>query len=310
MGRLVTDVAALIRLPSVSSEEDGLDVVVCCATERLELVLATFPELVAERLLPRAVVGIEADVAPLVDAMMRAAGPTLFVMCVGGSVGGARTRELVETFAARRDPLHRLLVLEVDHDRTDTLRASIVRGAGGMRRRMAPRGSALASMRHSGRATAVRGVVAPTDGTSSDPAVPPRTVVVSQDLCDDVGPIPEPLRPRPLLRLLPDPEPDDAPVDPAAITAEIPRAALGAILTPAPAPASRSGTPWVTAAFVLGTIATVLAFTPEPGAATHLTAGLTGIAPSRWRAAAIRCKARSVDRAETICVRSGVTDPR
>jgi hypothetical protein len=258
----------------VDDAKESLDVVVCCATERVELALYTFPGLVAERLLPRLVGGIEAGVAPLTDAIARASGPTLFVLCVGSSLGGARTRQLVEAFTARRGPLHRLLVLEVDHDDAAALSASIVLSAQDVRRRMAPRGSGPASIRRSGGATVAAGVVTNV-AAGKDPTVPRPRVVVSDRLPNTEHVFaPATQRSRPVLRLVPDP-PAEPPADPAAPTAEIPLASVADALAPAVAATKpRKATPWITAAAVVGTIAAVMAFRPESGVPTQLTAGL------------------------------------
>jgi hypothetical protein len=283
----VTDLAATIpfpvpadmaRLRMVERSEPGLDVVVCCATERVDLALCTFPSLVAERLMPRLVAGIESDVAPLVDAMSRATKPTLFVLCVGSSIGGARTRQLVETFTARRGPLHRLLVLEVDHDRPEALGSSIVVGAQGMRRKLGPRGSVSSAVRQSDIATTVTGVVTSEDA-ANDPMVPRGRVVVADPLRDEVGPIPdyvrapETQRSRPALRLVADASPRE--VEAAAETAKMDRSGVIELVAPVSAPFK--GTPWITAASVAFTIASVLAFAPPAGVATQLTAGLAAM---------------------------------
>jgi hypothetical protein len=285
MGHSVTDLAATIPFPVpadaahlrvVERSEPSLDVVLCCASERVDLALGTFPMLVGEQLLPRLVAGIENDIAPLIDAMVRASNPTLFVLCVGTTIGGARTRQLVETFTARRGPLHRLLVLEVDHDSTDALGASIVIGAQGMRRKLGPRGSVSSALRQSDVASTVTGIVT-SDIDLVEPTVPRAAVVVSDPMRDEVGPIPdyvrapETQRSRPALRLVPDPPP----ADPAAETARMDRSEVIELVAPAAVPFK--GTPWITAAAVAFTIAAVLSFAPPPGVATQLTAGLAAM---------------------------------
>ena len=272
MRRSVTDPATCdtAELPVFEPEEASVDVVVCCASARMDLVLQTFAELVADRMHPRAVPGIEADVAPLVDAITRASGPTLFVLCVGSTLGGARTRRLVELFTARRGPLHRLLVLEVDHDDARALHRSIAVGARSLRRHIASRGSTALMKRSSG-ATFVAGSVATTDG-DLEPAVPRPRVVIADPLRDDVGPIPEPAtrRSRPVLRLVPDPPADDPPADPAAETARLSRDAV--VAPPAPRRVPRNGAAMLTAASVAATLLAVLSFEGSPP--PRLTTGL------------------------------------
>lgn len=266
----------MIPLPANEVADEPLDVVVCCASDRLDLVLCTFPGLVAERLLPRVVVGIEAHDEPLIDAIARASGPALFVLCVGASVGGARTRQLVETFVGRKDPLHRLLVLEVNHDRPEALRSTILVAGNGMRRQLAPRASTrISSMRHGGGATAVGGIVDAGETASSEPAVPRPRVVVSQDVADVVC-VRKSEAPRPELRLLP--PIDDEPADPAATTARI---RFDEVADPPASRETKRRRSWIGAAFLLASIACILAFEPDASVADPAeTTAITPIEPT------------------------------
>lgn len=272
------------ELPVYEPEAASVEIVVCCASARMDLVLQTFPALVAERLHPRAVPGIEHDAAPLQDALGRASGPALFVLCVGTTLHAARTRQLVELFTARRGPLHRLLVLEVDHVDATDLQASIAVAAKSLRRRLAPGGSSRARLRVEDGATIAAGSVS-TGGAGLEPVVPRPRIVVSDPLRDEVGPIPDRViapptqRSRPVLHLVPDPCFDEPPADPAAETSRLARDAV--IEPPPPRRVPRKGAAALTAASVIVSLAAVLAFegTPPPRVAAGL-ATIPSVAPS------------------------------
>ena len=258
-------------------EPAAIDAVLCCAEGGVPAILAAFPALVAQRMCPRAVAGIDEDDAPLIDAIDRAKAPTLFVLCVGPRIGGARTHRLVEAFSQHRGPLHRLLVVEPNASDPEGFVESLRRGAEGLRRQLAPARAILESMVHSGSSPATKGV-AESKGPVLTPLPRKGEVVVADPLRDEVGRIPEHVGPppglqrsTPRLRLVAPPEPpaEDA-CDPNADTAELPQVDIVA-------PGNRR---WIAVAAAAGAVVGIsLAVLPgaEPTATTSMMAGLSDL---------------------------------
>lgn len=193
--------AELPRDPSATSdlrvvEDPGVAVVLVCTTQDAPTITRyaiALTDVTAEIL-----AGVERDSDLLRGRLLRAAAPTLFVLCKTSSLDGEVMRRAVEAFGARRALGHRLLVIEFAGERASSWLASIRRTRTAMARNAASsesRAAGVPGMKDCGVDELVRGETRSrrTTRVQEPTAAAPRVVLSTETATgpvDEAHPIP------------------------------------------------------------------------------------------------------------------------